>query len=35
VPEFGVLSAIVLAIAVLSILVVTTRFNKFSAFRQW
>ena len=35
VPEFGVLSAIVLAIAVLSIIVVTARFNKFSAFRQW
>jgi predicted secreted protein with PEFG-CTERM motif len=35
VPEFGVLSAIVLAIAVLSIVVVTARYNKFSAFRQW
>jgi predicted secreted protein with PEFG-CTERM motif len=35
VPEFGVLSAIILAIAVLSIIVVTTRLNKFSAFRQW
>jgi predicted secreted protein with PEFG-CTERM motif len=36
VPEFGALSAIVLAIAILSIVVVTARFsNKFSAFRQW
>jgi predicted secreted protein with PEFG-CTERM motif len=36
VPEFGPLSAIVLAIAVFSIIAVTARFsNRFSAFRQW
>jgi predicted secreted protein with PEFG-CTERM motif len=36
VPEFGVLSALLLAIAIFSIIAVTTKFsNKFSAFRQW
>jgi predicted secreted protein with PEFG-CTERM motif len=36
VPEFGALSAIVLAIAIFSIVAVTAKFsNKFSAFRHW
>jgi|GEM_PF-614064 len=36
VPEFGALSAIVLAIAIFSIVAVTAKFsNKFNTFRQW
>ena len=36
VPEFGALSAIVLAVAVFSIIAVTARFsNRFSIFRNW
>jgi predicted secreted protein with PEFG-CTERM motif len=36
VPEFGALSAILLAIAVLGIVAVTTKFsNRFSAYRHW
>jgi predicted secreted protein with PEFG-CTERM motif len=34
VPEFGAIAAIVMAIAIVGIIVATTRYNKFNFFRQ-